>query len=223
LNNLVSKLNKLLFEELGEMISEEDFKRVENLLLDALKFDQRNYKEHVPVEVKIKLKSKQKKFRDIFSGQIFELYLEEIEKYTYGVVLEGNLTLDKSDDLVIGYLNSFTDVPLSVTKIYELINDKYFSYIANSGISSILNYRWKFVGSYPEQIIDRNELANIEYATKFMDKFYKSVGKSDLPIANCQKISEEEYKKIPNPHGIVGANIIEKDLISIARSGSIHC
>ena len=35
------------------------------------------------------LKNKTKKFRDIFPRQIFEIYLEEINKYAYGVVIQG--------------------------------------------------------------------------------------------------------------------------------------
>ena len=168
------------------------------------------------------LKSKTKKFREIFPRQIFEIYLEEINKYAYGVVLQGDLKLNKYDDIVIGFLNSFTNESLKVSNINELIERKHFSIIANSGIASILDYSWKFVGSYSKQIMDNNELSKIEYVTMFMDKFYKSIGNSNLPISDCQKISEEEYKKIPNPLGIVGDIAIENDLVSIASVSSTH-
>ena len=74
-----------------------------------------------------------------------------------------------------------------------------------------LNYRWKFVGSYAKQIMDYNELNSIEYAINFMGKFYKSIGNNTLPINDCQKINEEEYKKIPNPLGILGDLEIEDE------------
>ena len=70
--------------------------------------------------------------------------------------------------------------------------------------------------------MDNNELSKIEYATKFMDKFYKSVGNSHLPISGCRKISEDEYKKIRNPLGIVGDMAIENELVTIASVSSTH-
>ncbi|MFF2755577.1 hypothetical protein ACFVR1_17810 [Psychrobacillus sp. NPDC058041] len=222
MNTSISKISTLLFEEFKQINSEADIERLENIILKALNFDQRIYGGQLPYEVKIKLKNKPKKFRDIFPRQIFEIYLKEINQYAYGVVLQGDLKLNKYDDIIIGFLNYFTNESLNISNIHELIEKKYFSYIANSGIASILDYSWKFVGSYSEQIMDNNELNKIEYATKFMDKFYKSVGNSTLPIVDCQKISEEEYKKIPNPHGIVGDIAIENDLVTIARTGSIH-
>ncbi|MFJ5770149.1 hypothetical protein [Psychrobacillus sp. NPDC093180] len=222
MNKSISEISTLLIEEFKQNNSEADIERLENIILEALNLDQRIYGGQFPYEVKIKLKNKTKKFRNIFPRQVFEIYLEEINKYAYGVVLQGDLKLNKYDDIVIGFLNTFTNESLKVSNIHELIEKKHFTYIANSGIASILDYSWKFVGSYSEQIMDKNELSKIEYATKFMDKFYKSVGNSTLPILDCQKISEEEYKKIPNPLGIVGDIEIENDLINIARVGSIH-
>lgn len=222
MNTSISEISTLLIEEFKQNNSKADIERLENIILEALNLDQRIFRGQLPYEVKIKLKNKTKKFRDIFPRQIFEIYLEEINKYAYGVVLQGDLKLNKYDDIVIGFLNSFTNESLNVSNIHELIKNKHFSYIANSGIASILDYSWKFVGSYPDQIMDNNELSKIEYATKFMDKFYKSVGNSHLPISDCQKISEEEYKKIPNPLGIVGDMAIENDLVTIASVSCTH-
>ncbi|MBO1511050.1 hypothetical protein [Metabacillus bambusae] len=128
MNKSISKISTLLFEEFKKINSEADIERVEKIILKALNFDQRIYGEQLPYAVKIKLKNKPKKFRDIFPSQIFEIYLEEINKYAYGVVLQGNFKLDKYDDIVIGYLNSFTNESLSITNIHEQIENTYISY-----------------------------------------------------------------------------------------------
>jgi hypothetical protein len=159
-----------------------------------------------------------KKFRDIFPGQIFEIPLKEINKYTYGVVLAGDIRLNKNDDVIIGYINSFTNQSLNFTDVINDIDRKNFVFIANSTITSIQSHRWSFVGSYTKTIMNSDELDHVEYAIKFMDKFYKSVGDPLLPIGDCEKITEDEYKRIPNPLGLAGDLAIEEHLTMIARN-----
>ncbi|CCF16881.1 hypothetical protein BLGI_4850 [Brevibacillus laterosporus GI-9] len=51
-----------------------------------------------------------------------------------------------------------------------------------------------------------------------MGKFFKSVGNSNLEIGDCEKISKEDFKKIPNPLGIIGDLSIENRLINLAKN-----
>ncbi|WP_028391048.1 hypothetical protein [Bacillus cihuensis] len=159
-----------------------------------------------------------KKFREIYPGQIFEIYLQQINKYAYGVVLAGDIRLDKNDDIIIGYIESFTEQPINLEEVIKNIEKRNFSFIANSGIASIYNHCWTFVGSYQKMIMGSDELNKVEYAAEFMDKFYRSVGNSLLPISDCEKIKKEEFKKIPNPLGLVGDIAIENRLIDIASN-----
>ncbi len=157
-----------------------------------------------------------RKFREIYPGQIFEIYLQQINKYVYCVVVAGDIRREKYDDIIIAYIASFTAQPINLQVILKEIELKNFVFIANSGITSILKRYWKFIGSYPGMIMEIEELNRVEYAIEFMDKFYKSVGDSLLPIFDCEKISEEEYKNIPNPLGVVGDIAIQDHLIDIA-------
>lgn len=145
-----------------------------------------------------------RKFYEIYPGQIFEIYLQQINKYVYGVVVAGDIRIDKKDDIIIAYIESFTKLPINLLEIIKDIEIKNFLFIANLGIASILNRSWKYVGSYPKPIMEMEELSKVEYVIKFMDTFYRSVGNSLLPIYDCKKISEEEYKNILNPLGLVG-------------------
>jgi hypothetical protein len=144
-----------------------------------------------------------RKFREIYPGQIFEIYLQQIKKYVYGVIVAGDRRIDKKDDIIIAYIESFTEQPINLQEISKDIEIKNFLFIANSGIASILNHSWKYVGSYSKPIMEMEELSKVEYVIEFMDNFYRSVGNSLLPIFDCEKISEE-YKNIPNPLGLLG-------------------
>jgi len=159
-----------------------------------------------------------KKFRDIYPGQIFEIHLNEINKYTYCVVLSGDIRLYKNDDVIIGYINSFSNQSMNLTEVITNIDRKNFEFIANSAIVSIQSHRWSFVGSYTKTIMNSDELDHVEYAIKFMDKFYKSIGNPILPVGDCEKIKEEEFKSIPNPLGLAGDLAIEDRLTNIASN-----
>ncbi|MCM2534238.1 hypothetical protein NDK43_20130 [Neobacillus pocheonensis] len=51
-----------------------------------------------------------------------------------------------------------------------------------------------------------------------MGKFFKSVGNSNLEIGDYEEIREEDFKKIPNPLGIIGDLSIENRLINLAKN-----
>lgn len=159
-----------------------------------------------------------RKFREIYPGRIFEIYLQQINRYVYCVVVAGDIRIEKNDDILIAYIKSFTEQPINLQEIIKYIEIKSFLFIANSGIASILNRSWKFKGSYPKPIMEIKELNKVEYVVEFMDHFYRSVGNSLLPIGDCEKISEEEYKNIPNPLGLVGDIAIQDSLIDIASN-----
>ncbi|WP_285766682.1 hypothetical protein [Peribacillus sp. SI8-4] len=71
--------------------------------------------------------------KQIKTGQIFEIFLDDIQKYTYGAVIRGDLVLNKYDNISIGYLDVFSDNPLEVEEIYSCIREHKFLMIANSG------------------------------------------------------------------------------------------
>lgn len=218
MNKTISQINKLLFQELGQINTEEDFKKLEQLLLAILQYDQRKYKQKYVFDLKVKTKNWPVKFKEIYPNQIFEIYLENIDRFAYGVIVGGNFKENRDDDIIIGYLNHFSSEQLSVDQIFEFIRLKHFLFFANSGLYSIINYRWKFVGSFPSEILNQDELQKLEYSTKFLGKYYKSVGNSVRPILECEIISEEEASHIMNPLGIIGDKEIENILEDYYKS-----
>ena len=176
---------------------------VEDFFLKILNYDNRLF-DGMITEVKIKQPKKTEVFRHIQIGQIFEIYLEDIRKYNYGVVVSGNLLQDKYDYIIIAYLNVFSSTPLEIATIYAYINEHNFLFIANTGYASIRNYDWKLTSQYPNVIFSQNELQQIQYVTFMMGKYYKSIGLSNKSISDCEIIEKEEAENIPNPLGIVG-------------------
>lgn len=206
----IRKLNEILIGLYKE--NNDDIEGLENKILSALQYDCRDFENIVVTEVKLKFKNRPKYFKNIYIGQIFEIYLEKIQKYVYGVIVKGDLSIKKDDDVLIAYLNKFNHKPLSIDEIFHLISNKSFLMIANSGFYSIKNYRWKYVSHYSSVIFSIEELSKVHYAIKFMDNYYKSIGDSTKEIFECEKIEESEAKNILNPLGVVGDLEIEEML-----------
>ncbi|MFT8323521.1 MAG: hypothetical protein ABF649_21930 [Bacillus sp. (in: firmicutes)] len=176
---------------------------IQDILIELFNYDVRLL-DGIVSEVKIKQQKKTKYFKQIKMGQIFEIFLEDVQKYNYGVVISGDLVLNKNDDVIIAYIDVFSEIPLEVCEIFSYIRKHKFLMIANTGYASIMNYDWKLTSQYTEVILSDKELQNIEYVASMEGKYYKSIGISDREIFDCEIIEEKEAKKIANPLGIVG-------------------
>ena len=176
---------------------------IQDFLIELLNYDFRLLNGIVS-EVKIKQPKKTKYFKQIKVGQIFEIYLDDIQKYNYGVIIKGNLLLNKDDSIIIGYIDAFSEIPLNVEEINRYIRKHKFLMIANSGYASIMSYDWKLTSQYTEVIFSDEELHNIEYVACMEGTYYRSKGISDREIFDCDIIEEKAALKIQNPLGIVG-------------------
>ncbi|HWJ77191.1 MAG TPA: hypothetical protein VNR61_03825 [Niallia sp.] len=185
---------------------------IQNLLIELLNYDFRLL-DGIVSEVKIKQPKKTKYFKQIKMGQIYEIFLKDIQKYNYGVVIRGDLILNKYDYIIIGYLDVFSDTPLEVEEIYSYTRNHKFLMIANSGYASIMTYDWKLTSQYTESIFSDEELQSIEYVTCIEGEYYRSKGDSNRVLFDCEIIEEKEAKQIPNPLGLVGDLAIMEILI----------
>ncbi|MGE8081433.1 hypothetical protein [Peribacillus loiseleuriae] len=208
-------LSRNLLQIIHGTSTQEKIKLLEKSLFEILNYDHRNFNEVLITEVKIKTKNKPKYFKNIHVGQVFEILLEDVQKYAYGVIVQGDLTQTKDDDILIAYLDIFSDKPLEVSEISTHIERKNFIMIANSGIYSIINYNWIFVFTYKERIFSQEELDLIPYKTYFMEKYHKSIGDSNKEIASCIKIEEKEANFISNPLGVIGDSFIINKLCEL--------
>lgn len=218
----IEMLNEYLFEGIQEANTQKSIEILEKRLLKALNYDQRNFNEVLLTQVKIKTKTKAKYFKVIHVGQVFEISLEDIQKYTYGVVVQGDLTERKDDDILIAYLDIFSDKPLKVSEISTHIERKKIIMIANSGIYSIINYQWRFVFTYKKRIFSQEEVNLVPYKTYFMGNYYKSIGDSNKDITSCIKIDEKEANLIPNPLGVIGDGSIIKMLCKFYQDNKVQ-
>ncbi|MDE8563877.1 hypothetical protein PNH38_08265 [Anoxybacillus rupiensis] len=207
------KLHELLTSNLNE-INDVTLKEIENRIMEAINFDNRKIRDLTITEVKIKFKKNRSKyFKEINQGDIFEIYLRDISKYVYGIVVSGEINKNKDEEILIGYLNKFSPTELLIDEIFQLVKQRKFLFIANTGISGIREHRWRFVTNYSDKVFSDEELRKIPYKVYFLDKYRKSVGDSVKEIAECEVISKEEADQIPNPLGIAGEKAIENLLI----------
>ncbi|SFC42423.1 hypothetical protein [Bacillus sp. UNCCL81] len=215
---VVSELSKKIQQLLTLVEGDEKINLLQNVILNSLNYDQRKNNGLIFTDVKIKSKKLPKYHNEIYIGQVYEIFLEDIERYSYGLVISGNIKEDKYSDILIAYIDSFSTKQLSVDDIFKLIEQKKFIMIANTGYHAIRNYFWKLVSEYSYSVFTQDELKVIPYSTRFMDKYYMSIGVSDEEIANCIIIPEDEALKIKNPLGIIGDRVITKLLTEIYQN-----
>ncbi|MEW5323760.1 Imm26 family immunity protein [Geobacillus thermoleovorans] len=213
MNEKILKLHELLTSNFKE-INDVALKEIEDRIMKAINFNQRKIRDITILEVKIKFKKNRLKyFKEISQGDIFEIYLRDIGKYAYGIVVSGEIKGNKDEEILIGYLNKFSSTALPIDEIFQLVKQKQFLFIANTGITGIKKLKWRFITNYSDKVFSDENLSQIPYKVYFMGKYYKSVGDSVKEIAECEVISKEEADKIPNPLGIVGEEEIENLLI----------
>lgn len=214
MNNDLEKINETIMN-LVQNLDWDNLQTIEDKILEILNYDQRFLDNIEITQVKIKSKKKPKNFRGIYVGQVFEIYLEEISKFSYGIVIAGNIQENKYDDILIAYLNIYPDSPLKVSEITKHIDKRNFIMIANSNIYSIIKYEWPLVFTYEKKVFSQYELEKIPYCSFFMGGYYKSIGNSTQEIYDCEKIEEKEARQIMNPLGIIGNLAIIDRLVEL--------
>lgn len=212
----IFKLNEILFSVLEDLTDDEKLDKLEEILVEVLNCDKRKLDEHQINKVKVTSKSVNKSNKEIAPGEIFQIYLKDMDCYAYGVVVDGDLTKDRDADILIAYLNHYAKSESTVEEIYKHIDNRNFAFVANSSIYSILKRIWKPVSLYKKPIFSADAISNIPYVTLFGDSFYRTVGNPTTPIYDCETVSEQEAKLIPNPSGIVGDIELEEMLLNHA-------
>ncbi|KAA0944255.1 hypothetical protein FQ087_19250 [Sporosarcina sp. ANT_H38] len=204
-------INALLFS----LLETTNLEEIEGLLAKIIAVDERKLEGIKISNIKIKAKPQPKYNKEIYSGRIFEIYLEEIKIFAYGVILKGNSLEDKSTYFLIGYLEYFTDSSMELEQIYDGISRREFSMIASTGYYSIRNYLWKPVGYYEPLIFSERELNDIPYVASFNEEHYLSIGDPLKETFLCDQIDGGMAAKNKNPMGIVGDVAIENMLVEI--------
>ncbi|WP_042355182.1 hypothetical protein [Bacillus rubiinfantis] len=198
MENKIAQIHKMLFMD-KHTFDDDTIELIEKTIKKILEYDNRRLNGKVITGVKIKFKDRPKKFNNVKAGQVFEIFNDDILKYCYCIIVS-----DVDEDIIIGYLDIYSNNPLQVEEIFNYIKERKFVFFANTGLTGIINNRWKYITDYSVEILSKDEILSIPYQIFFNGKYYKSIGDSTKEILDCDIISTEEAESIFNPLGIVG-------------------
>lgn len=164
------------------------------------------------VEIKATTR-KAKSIAKVVPGAVIQIPLDKIGKYTYAWVIEGDLSKNKDDDILIQYYNIFTENTLSREEVIRLMkeeNKKIFA--ANTGHTSFLQGDWKVISKMPQEMIEKNSHSQLKFVLYEDGKYLVSEGDSFASEDELAEADEKTGKDIPNPLGIFGHSSVESIL-----------
>ena len=186
---------------------------LEIMLKNALEMqsDSFSLEEQEVVDCKFKLKKRRKK--SFKPGIVFAINLKNINKYGYGMLVKGqNVTRPYDGETYVEYFSLFTDEKIRISEFKNYYkNQKEVLFTAYTAWSGWLDGDWKIIGGLPMELFDPGEynLPDFVFENKNQGTYFVSRGRADGPLIDFEMVSEEEGKKIKNPSGIAGQNVIE--------------
>ncbi|MCC9021911.1 Imm26 family immunity protein [Bacillus nakamurai] len=164
------------------------------------------------VEIKATTR-KAKSIAKVIPGAVIQIPLDKIGKYTYAWVIEGDLSKDKDDDILIQYYNIFTDNTLSREEVISLMKEeKKKIFVANTGYTGLLQGDWKVISKMPQEVIEKDNNSPLKFVIYEDGKYLMSEGDSFASEDQLVETDEKTGKDIPNPLGIFGHSSVESIL-----------
>ncbi len=167
---------------------------------------------------------KAKSLSKIVPGAIIEIPLEEINKYSYAWVLEGNLAKHKDDDVLIQYYDIFVDKKPSKAEIRELLKEEYKLFVAHTGYTGFLQEDWKVVYSVTQDLLKQYDGSKLKFIAYEDGRYFISEGKEGSLAGDDEliEIDQKTGKGIYNPIGIFGHLCIETILMKYYNGTSME-
>lgn len=167
---------------------------------------------------------KAKSLSKIVPGAIIEIPLEEINKYNYAWVLEGNLAKHKDDDVLIQYYDIFVDQKLNKAKILDLLKQENKLFVANTGYTGFFQGDWKVVSKATQDLLKQYEESKLRFITYDDGRYYISEGKEGSLGGDdiLTEVDQKTGKAIYNPIGIFGHLSIETILMKYSNGTSME-
>ncbi|HDX9631994.1 TPA: hypothetical protein ROY30_005772 [Bacillus cereus] len=204
------------FQEIEKLYNEgpsrlPSISELEVMLQSALAMQSESFllEEQEVVDCKFKLKKRRKKAYK--PGMVFAIKLQEIDKYAYGMLVKGqNVTRPYDEETYVEYFSLFTDKKLRISELKRYYtNQKEVLFTAYTAWSGWMEGEWSIVGSVPETVFNPDVYKLPDFVSEYDGSYFLSRGNADIPLSDCERITEKEAKKIKNPSGIIGQYVIE--------------
>ncbi|MBF2554897.1 hypothetical protein IA816_03715 [Listeria marthii] len=228
INQELIKLHEVLLKDISNLDDAEKISIIQDRITQALNLDKRRWDEKMLSNVSIRTKKATRPKMQV--GDVYEIYLEEVNVYGYIAILK--LEDEKEYYDVFGLFNYFCKSPEKLEKIIAKLTRENIFMFADSGHTGIIRKEWKKVTNltFDWQV----DFAKLEYLKVENGgilrpnerHYFKSVGHPNN--GNYMRIDYKEAVNINNPYGTIGQHGIEwymvetytgKKLIEIVEEG----
>ncbi|MCY8870235.1 hypothetical protein [Bacillus inaquosorum] len=160
-------------------------------------------------DINIKLK-KRNTLSEVRPGAVIQIPLQQINQFTYALVVKGDLAADKNDDVLIQYFDIFTEDHLSKDDIFLMMAEKQRAlFIANTGYTGFLQGNWKVVSKVPIDLMKKFDHSAITFVMYEDGKYLISQDDSLAAESDLIEVDKKQGKTFSNPIGLFGHLSIE--------------
>ncbi|EAE7092316.1 hypothetical protein BI336_01010 [Listeria monocytogenes] len=219
MNQELIKLHEILLKDISNLDDAEKISIIQDRITQALNLDKRRWNEKMLSNVSIRTKKATRP--KMQEGDVYEIYLEEVNVYGYIAILKLDNDKVEEDFSVFGLFNYFSKLPEKLEKLIAKLTRENIFMFADSGYSGIIRKEWKKVTNLTfDWQVDFSKLEYLKVDNGGVLRpneryYYKSVGHPSN--GNYMRIDYKEAVNINNPYGIFGQHWIEGYLVGAFR------
>ncbi|HAC3175520.1 TPA_asm: hypothetical protein GZK45_04965 [Listeria innocua] len=219
INQELIKLHEVLLKDISNLDDAEKISIIQDRITQALNLDKRRWNEKMLSNVSIRTKKATRP--KMQEGDVYEIYLEEVNVYGYIAILKLDNDKVEEDFSVFGLFNYFSKLPEKLEKIIAKLTRENIFMFADSGYSGIIRKEWKKVTNLTfDWQVDFSKLEYLKVENGGVLRpneryYFKSVGHPNN--GNYMRIDYKEAVTINNPYGLFGQHVIEDYMVGAFR------
>ncbi|MBC2111605.1 hypothetical protein HCA82_11090 [Listeria innocua] len=219
INKELIKLHEILLKDISNLDDAEKISIIQERITQALNLDKRRWDEKMLSNVSIRTKKATRP--KMQEGDVYEIYLEEVNVYGYIAILKLDNDKEEEDFSVFGLFNYFSKLPEKLEKLIAKLTRENIFMFADSGYSGIIRKEWKKVTNltFDWQVgFSKLEYLKVENGGILRPNerhYFKSVGHPSN--GNYMRIDYKEAVTINNPYGLFGQHVIEDYMVGAFR------
>lgn len=219
MNQELIKLHEILLKDISNLDDAEKISIIQERITQALNLDKRRWDEKMLSNVSIRTKKATRP--KMQEGDVYEIYLEEVNVYGYIAILKLDNDKEEEDFSVFGLFNYFSKLPEKLEKLIAKLTRENIFMFADSGYSGIIRKEWKKVTNLTfDWQVDFSKLEYLKVENGGILRpnerhYFKSVGHPSN--GNYMRIDYKEAVTINNPYGLFGQHVIEDYMVGAFR------
>ncbi|WP_078391883.1 hypothetical protein [Shouchella patagoniensis] len=157
---------------------------------------------------------------DIKPGAIIEIYLPEIEKYSYAVVVKGNAGEDRQAHIYMQFYHLFSKEQLSSKQVRKHFFEKEPAFLVCVTRTGFMEGDWQVIDQQ-KPIIDEKVVEGSYFVYFENGQYYLSEGNAYVPLEEMVKVQPRIGRRCGNPAGKLDSSMVEQMLCELYEGNSL--